>query len=116
MVEDDTSIQDTVRLILESAGYQVTIFANGNLILKEEYEFPDLFIIDRQLAGVDGLDICRYLKSKEATRHIPVIMLSANPMIIQLAKAAGADHAIEKPFRMKELKSAMERLINTEII
>jgi DNA-binding response OmpR family regulator len=114
LVEDDASIQDTVQLILESAGYEVSIFFNGEQILKDDFVLPDLFILDKQLRGVDGLDICRHLKGKLATMHIPVVMLSANPMIIQMAKDAGADFAIEKPFRMKELKMAMDRLINAE--
>lgn len=108
LVEDDSSIQDTVMLILESSGYHVDIYSSGEPILKNEYQIPDLFIVDKQLTGVDGLDVCRHLKSNEATKKIPVIMLSASPSIIPLAKAAGADSAIEKPFRMQELKETVE--------
>lgn len=114
LAEDDCSIQDTVRLILESAGYHVDIFSDGDLIIRNEFTVPDVFILDRQLPGIDGLDVCRFLKQNESTKDVPVIMLSANPMIVKLAKLAGADYAIEKPFRMKDLKGAVERLINLE--
>ena len=109
IVEDDSSVLDPMTIILRNAGYSVTGFFDGSLILANDYTWPDLFIIDKQLHGVDGLDICRHLKSQEVTKNIPVIMVSANPNIINLAMDAMADDAIEKPFRMKELSDIVAR-------
>ena len=104
-VEDDPSIQDVTKIILEKEGFQVTVYNNGSGLLTNSYEPPDLYILDKRLSGVDGLDICKFLKSQPATATIPVVMLSASPDIFRQAKEAGADGALEKPFTMKELKA-----------
>lgn len=109
ITDDDPAVQDAFRLILERAGYDVEIFANGQPLLSGDFVRPDLIILDRQLSGVDGLDICRHLKGEEDTRNIPVIMLSASPHIDRMARAAGADDFIEKPFRMRHLLDAVSR-------
>jgi DNA-binding response OmpR family regulator len=103
IADDDPGIQDILRIIFEKAGYITTIFSNGLNILKNNYERPDIFLLDRQLSGSDGLEICRYLKSRPETKFIPVIMISATPGIKELAKEAGADDFLEKPFVMTHL-------------
>ena len=70
-------------------------------------------LLDRQLPGVDGQDICKFLKSQETTKNIPVIMITAKPNISSLARAAGADGFIEKPFVIEELRGMIADLINT---
>jgi DNA-binding response OmpR family regulator len=105
--DDDPTIQDVINLIFEGE-YEVTVFSNGEPILKNQFELPDLFLLDKQLSGMDGLDICRFLKGQESTKNVPVIIISANPKIFELAKSAGADAAIEKPFPIKELRDLIE--------
>jgi len=105
--DDDPTIQDVVNLIFEGE-YDVTVFSSGEPLLKNEFVLPDLFLLDKQLSGMDGLDICRFLKSQESTKDVPVIIISANPKIFELAKSAGADAAIEKPFPIKELRDLIE--------
>ena len=63
------------------------------------------------MAGVDGLDVCRYLKTQANTQSVPVIMLSASPDIGKLAQSCGAQDALEKPFKMKALKEMVERWV-----
>ena len=104
--EDDPTIQDVVKLILET-DYLVTIFPEGDALLKNNFEVPDLFLLDKQLSGLDGLDICRYLKAQDHTRHIPVIIITATPSINILARNAGADNVIEKPFSMQALRQVI---------
>jgi CheY-like chemotaxis protein len=102
--DDDPSIQDVVNLIFEDQ-YEVTTFSRGEPLMNSEFEIPDLFLVDKQLpGGFDGLDICRFLKSQEKTKHVPVILISASPNLRKLAKAAGADDSIEKPFPINELR------------
>jgi DNA-binding response OmpR family regulator len=103
IADDDPGIQDAFQLIFSRAGFEVTIFPSGDPLLGDNYERPDLIILDKQLPGVDGLDICRHLKSNEATKNIPVIMLSASPQIGKLAKEAGADEFLDKPFKKNDL-------------
>ncbi len=107
LTDDDPGVQDAFRTALERAGYTVTVFANGAPLLEGRFETPDLFLLDKQLSGVDGLDICRHLKADARTAAVPIIMLSATPQIDRLAKAAGADGFLEKPFRLKQLMDAI---------
>ncbi len=111
--DDDPTIQDVINLIFEGQ-YDVRVYSKGEPLLNNDFEIPDLFLLDRQLAGIDGLDICRFLKSQETTRHIPVIMISATPKITALAKEAGADATVEKPFPIQELREMIASLINPE--
>lgn len=98
IIEDDESVQKMLKLIFEKAGYDIEISSNGQSIYNERDIWPDLFLLDKHLPGYDGLEICRYLKSNNETRNIPVIMLSATPGIEPLAFDAGADSFMEKPF------------------
>lgn len=66
-----------------------------------------LFVLDKSLAGADGLDLCRFIKSNSDYKDIPVVMLSAAPDIKSLAAEAGADGTIEKPFTLKGLREAI---------
>jgi DNA-binding response OmpR family regulator len=111
VTDDDPGIRDIFKIIFETAGYDVQMIINGDDILNNKFEIPDLFLLDKQLSGVDGIDICRYLKDQKATAHLPVIMISANPNIGKLSEEAGADAYIEKPFEVKHLLEMVERYI-----
>src|SRR5689334_15688997 len=84
-VDDDPTIQDVINLILED-DYDVEIFSKGEPLFNDEFTVPNLFLLDRQLSGVDGLDLCRHLKAQERTRHVPVIIISAAPNILRWQK------------------------------
>jgi len=103
IADDDASLRDIFSIIFQSAGYAIEIKANGNDLLNDNYVIPDLFLIDKQLSGLDGLNICKYLKSRSRTSHIPVIIVSATPDIAALALGAGADDYLEKPFPVSAL-------------
>ena len=110
VVDDDPGIQDVFRVILNREGYNVQVVPGGEEIYHDRYQAPDLFILDKQLAGTDGLEICKYLKTQEKTRAIPVIMVSANPGIGTQYAAAGADDYIEKPFELSYLLKKIRQL------
>ena len=112
VIDDDPGIQDIFKIILDSAGYATTIFCNGEEHLKMRNNYPDVYIIDKQLSGIDGLDLCRSLKTDIKTRDIPVIMVSASPNIEILAKIAGADDSIEKPFKIAELLNKVAKYVS----
>lgn len=116
IVEDDESIQDMLKIILQRAGYELHIFPDGKAIMENNYILPDLFLLDKQLpGGIDGLDICRYLKTNNDTREIPAIMVSADPNIEMLSKEAGADGFVEKPFTMALLLKTIKTLIQKTV-
>lgn len=111
ITDDDEGVQDIFKLIFERAGYEVSIYGEAVSILENNYTYPDLFLLDRQLSGQDGLQICRFLKNQKATRDIPVIIVSASPGIGQMAKDAGADDFIEKPFQINHLLTVVEKWV-----
>ena len=115
IADDDPGIRDIFNIILVKAGYDIEVIEDANEIFKNKFRIPDLFLIDRLLSGVDGLDVCRYLKSNERTSDIPIVMVSASPDIGILAVKAGADDFIEKPFDLANLLKVIERNINTKI-
>ncbi|WP_089915876.1 response regulator [Chitinophaga rupis] len=109
ITDDDPGIQDIYKLILEKAGYATELVPDGERIMKNRFKCPVIFLLDKQLVGFDGLDLCRHLKSQESTRHIPVIMISATPGLSRAARQAGADAFMEKPFQRDELLAIVEK-------
>ena len=115
IADDDESIRDIFQLILGKAGYQIEVSSTGEDILNNSFVVPDLFLVDKQLAGQNGLDICMHLKSNPETKDIPVIMISASPDIGPLSMAAGADAYIEKPFEIEYLRSVIRHYIHRPV-
>jgi DNA-binding response OmpR family regulator len=112
IAEDDPSIQKLFSIILKREGYEIELTADGQLVYENDSPLPNLFILDRQLKNSsDGLEACRYLKSQESTRNIPVIMISATPEIATLAKKAGAEDYLEKPFSITSLLEKIKKFI-----
>lgn len=106
VVDDEAAIQELVRYNLEQAGFEVQVAQDGPAALaKIEKELPDLIILDLMLPGIDGLEICRRLKSDRATAAIPVIILSAKNEELDkvLGLELGADDYVTKPFSPREL-------------
>jgi DNA-binding response OmpR family regulator len=111
VTDDDEGVQDIFKLIFERAGYEVQVYGDEGFILENNYTCPDLFILDRKLSGQDGLKICKYLKSQNSTKNIPVIIVSATPGIGKLAEEAGANDFIEKPFQVEDLLNVVAKWI-----
>lgn len=111
IVEDDEGIQDVLNIILKRAGYERDIFSDGRAIMEDNYSTPDLFLIDKQLPGADGLAICRHLKDKRTTFAIPVIVMSAYPNVRELSVSAGANDFIEKPFKIELLLATIKKYL-----
>jgi DNA-binding response OmpR family regulator len=116
IVEDDQAISDILRIILEKNNYVVEEFLVGAPLMGELLKWPDLFLIDKQLDDIDGLEICRHLKSKPQTKNIPVIIVSASPNLDQQVAAAGADAYLEKPFSIKLLLNTIEECIHNSVV
>jgi CheY-like chemotaxis protein len=109
LADDDPEIGFCLSTILESAGYHVKFSPSGKSILEGSYSWVDLFILDRKMPDVDGLELCRHLRTKFATRDTPVIMISAAPQSGNEALAAGANDYIEKPFHVHYLLNVVSK-------
>ena len=96
-------------------GFDVDVMLSGKTIMSNQFVSPDLFIIDKRLPDVDGLDILRFLKSKASYKRIPVIVISASPKQEQNAYDAGATRFIEKPFVVQELLQAVSSTLKTPL-
>lgn len=111
IVDDDEGIRDIFKLVLERAGYKVTLYADGEKLMNDDFNLPHLFMLDGHLGKGDGFELCRFLKSREHTREIPVIIISARPDIKVVSAEAGADGFIEKPFSLKMLTGLLEKYL-----
>lgn len=112
VADDDSGIQDIFKIIFEKAGYDVEIKEDASELFKNNFVVPDIFLVDKLLSGVDGTDICRFLKNDPRTLHVPVVMVSASPDLGAAASNAGADDFVEKPFDMNYLLQVIERNIS----
>ena len=110
IADDDPGIVDAIEMLLEFEGYQVSSTIDGSTVLDMKHELPDLLLLDIWMSGEDGRDICKKLKQEDATKDIPVIMISASKDIKESAMAAGADDFLAKPFEMNELLSKIKNL------
>lgn len=112
VADDDPAIVESTTLILEEHGYKVDSTVDGETIYKMEKEYPDLLVLDIWMSGQDGREICKYLKKKELTKHIPIIMISASQDVKRSATEAGANDFLAKPFDMNELIKKIEKFIS----
>jgi two-component system, OmpR family, alkaline phosphatase synthesis response regulator PhoP len=103
VAEDDLNILFALNTMLEDAGYDVLISHCGAPMLKASLPSTDLFILDNRMPDIDGIEVCRHLKSQPETMHVPVIMISAVPEIKSKAMKAGVDAFLGKPFEMHAL-------------
>jgi DNA-binding response OmpR family regulator len=103
VAEDDPGLGEMLHEMLSDAGYEVEIQSDGHAVQHMAEPLPDLLFLDIRLSGTDGRTICRQLKSQEATHRLPIIMLSALKDTRQLAREAGADDFLAKPFEMADL-------------
>lgn len=101
IIEDDPDLRALMTLALVAQRFEVTSFSEGDAFLTQG-GVADLYIIDINLGGVSGLDLCQKLKTTSNRRPV-VIMISANPDINNLAREACADDALPKPFNSKDL-------------
>lgn len=106
LVEDEPSQREVLTYNLKAEGMGVAEADSGDeaLIVVDEVQ-PDVIILDWMLPGVSGIEICRQLKTRTATRGIPVIMLTARSEESDLVRGleTGADDFITKPYSVVEL-------------
>ena len=114
VVEDEDALGVLLQYNLESEGYAVERVARGDdaeLSLLESP--PDLVILDWMLPGLSGLEVCRRLRAREATRTLPVIMVTARGEEGERVRGLqiGADDYVVKPFSVPELMARVRALL-----
>jgi DNA-binding response OmpR family regulator len=122
VVEDEQDISDLIKLQLSSKGFDVTVVNDGDKALeyiqtpiqdRENTTPVSLFVLDRMLPGVDGIEVCKFLRFYKETKTAPILMVTAlttSEHIIQ-GLDAGADDYINKPFDINVLTARVNSLL-----
>jgi CheY-like chemotaxis protein len=118
VVEDNEPSRDALARRLERRGYAILLAMTGqDAVDTARATLPDLILMDLGLPGIDGWEATRQLKSDAATRHIPIIVLSAHAMTNDrdLSLAAGGDDFDTKPVRFDQLLGKIETLLKKAV-
>lgn len=114
IADDEANIVASLEFLMEQAGYEVKIAADGNEALALVASFaPDLVLLDVMMPGRNGYEVCQRLKGDPATRDVKVVMLSAKGRDIEVAKGLdlGADAYVTKPFSTRDLAVRIRELL-----
>ncbi len=114
VVDDEADIVELVEYNLSKNGYQVTCAETGEKALElAGDELPDLVVLDLMLPGMDGLEVCRRLKSDTRTQHIPIIMLTAKGEEADIVTGLelGAHDYVTKPFSPRVLVARVRAVL-----
>jgi two-component system alkaline phosphatase synthesis response regulator PhoP len=114
VVDDEEDIIELVELNLTREGYRVLGCTTGEKALEiARSKLPDLIVLDLMLPGIDGLEVCRRLKSGSKTHRIPIVILTAKgeEADIVMGLELGADDYVTKPFSGKVLAARVRRLL-----
>ena len=114
VVEDEPDILQLVKLYLEKDGFRVATATTGSVALKQvKAERPDLVVLDLMLPELDGLEVCKRIRTTAETALLPIIMLTAkaeeSDTVIGLE--LGADDYVTKPFSPKALVARVKALL-----
>jgi CheY-like chemotaxis protein len=111
VIDDEGRDRDLVSAILQTAGYEVRHAESGPHGLEQVIaEPPDVILLDVQMPGMDGYEVCRLLRRAPGTRKIPVIMITASddPALNSRAYAVGAQACVPKPLRGNALIATVQ--------
>ena len=114
VIEDEPDIREIIEFNLIKFNYNVLLANNGEKGLKQaRSDEPDLILLDLMLPGIQGLDVCRIIKSDENLKNTPIIILSALGQEQDIIKGleAGADDYVNKPFSMDILKARIKTVL-----
>ncbi|MBT2379508.1 response regulator transcription factor [Streptomyces sp. ISL-111] len=114
VAEDDGKQSQLIRIYLEREGNAVQVVADGRAALERARSIrPDLIVLDVMLPYVDGLDVCRILRTEPGTEDVPILLLTARrteeDMLLGLD--LGADDYLTKPYSPRELTARVRALL-----
>jgi len=118
VVDDEEDLLELIRYNLGKEGYQVHCVSTGETAIREaRSQPPDLILLDLLLPAVDGLSVCKILKSDPATNHIPVVMVTAKTEEADIVTGLelGADDYITKPFSPRVLLARIRAVLRRKL-
>ena len=114
VIEDEPDIRELIEYNLKKFDYKILLASSGEKGLKEARGFePDLILLDLMLPGIQGIDVCRVIKSDVNLKNIPIIILSALGQEEDIVKGldAGADDYVSKPFSLDILNARIKTVL-----
>jgi DNA-binding response OmpR family regulator len=114
IIEDDADITELLRYNLERERYSVSVAESGELGLEIAQTSPlSLILLDLGLPGIQGLEVCKILKSRNRTAWIPIVMLTARgeESDVVIGLEMGADDYVVKPFKVRELVARVRAVL-----
>jgi CheY-like chemotaxis protein len=112
LAEDDANLAPVLCELLERAGFQVVHAADGLETWRLALSVPfDIVILDVDMPGINGIEVCRRIKSAPALAQLPVLLCSGGHDLDTMAKQAGADGHVEKPAGLSELVMRLNALL-----
>ncbi|MFH1416008.1 MAG: response regulator [Elusimicrobiota bacterium] len=118
IVDDEETVRNTASMIFKGWNLNVTVAEDGSSALNEVKKIkPDIILLDIQMPGIDGFEVCRILKTKRETRKIKIIMLTGLGKTFQVDRAfeSGADDYVIKPVDWDRLKEKVSSLLKTKL-
>ena len=115
LVEDSATVLLLHQGMLMELGYEAVTARNGlEALARAEAERPDLIFLDVVMPHLDGLETCRALRTREPTRHTPIILCStrAEPRSVQAGFDSGCSDYLAKPFDGAELTALLRRYLD----
>src|SRR5262245_19628767 len=114
VVEDEQDIRELIRYNLSKEGFQVDWAASGEQALRSaRINPPGLILLDLMLPGIDGLEVCRLIKTEQALSQVPIIMLTARGEDADVVAGLelGADDYVVKPFSPRVLLARIKAVL-----
>ena len=114
IIEDEEDIAELLEYNLQRDGFKTVVANNGETGLKlARQDYPDCILLDLMLPGIDGLDVCRSIKSDKDIKDVSIVMLTALGQEEDIIKGleSGADDYITKPFNFKVLKARIKSVL-----
>ena len=114
VIDDDTAINELIKINLELASYTVLSAYDGNKgYALAKQELPDLIVLDVMMPEVDGYTVAKRIRENELTKDIPIIMLTALNMLQNKVQGfnIGVDDYLVKPFEIEELLVRVKALL-----
>ena len=112
VVDDEQQVRDLLNTFLKREGYEVVVASNGEEAMElAEAENPHVILLDVNMPGIDGIEVCNRLKAKEKTRPIPIIIVTVHEDRNVEAFLEGADDFVTKPFNTVEFSFRVRSML-----
>ncbi|RME56139.1 MAG: response regulator [Caldilineae bacterium] len=118
IVDDEPNIVISLEFLMRQAGYQVEVARNGEEAVERILQdTPDVVLLDVMLPGMDGFEVCQWIREHPEWNYVKIIMLTAKGRDVEIAKgfALGADAYITKPFSTRHLVQEVQRVLNEAV-